>query len=226
MKPAMYTFINKGLGMSTGKSVAQGQHAAVESYRLTEEREKEHAFAISQGDRPSLIQEWYKGGHYMKLVMQARDEAHLHTIERYLNDRGFKTALIIDEGRTEIPALTATALGVEIVDKDDEHTKATFSAFELYKDPKPEPTTPIYGDDEEPFDHVRVPETPEFKERYPDKEVPSRVTGGDGKTVRNPRVTDFIGGGQFFERYLNDPDNIVRDVDAARKIFGDLKKPR
>lgn len=83
------------------------------------------------------MKEWYVGGHYKKLVMEARDSEHLFTIKHYLEERGFKVALIIDEGMTEIPSHTATALGVAVVDKDDEHTKASFSSFKLLKPPKP-----------------------------------------------------------------------------------------
>lgn len=119
----MYIFINKGLGMSTGKTAAQAGHAAVE------------AFSISQSH---LIGEWRLGLHYAKYIMECRDREHLLDTERYLKERGFKTALIIDEGHTEIDPIVPTALGVEIVDKDDPHTAATFSSFKLYRDPKPE----------------------------------------------------------------------------------------
>lgn len=129
MKPAMYLFLNKGLGMSTGKSAAQAGHAAVE------------AALISNGMTSTMTHEkgaiwdaWRKGLHYAKYVMQARDRDHLLDIERYIRDRGFRTALIIDEGHTEIDPITPTALGVEIVDKDDPHTQATFESFELYRD--------------------------------------------------------------------------------------------
>lgn len=122
MKPVLYIFLNKGLGMSTGKSAAQASHAAVEAYRLSD---------------PDLIQAWYTGNAYTKLVMEAQDEQHLHTIQKYIEERGFKTKLIIDEGRTEIRPHTATALGVEIVDKDDPHVAASFNSFRTYKDPKP-----------------------------------------------------------------------------------------
>jgi PTH2 family peptidyl-tRNA hydrolase len=119
----MYLFANKGLGMSPGKIAAQVAHAAVEAYRVSSEE---------------MLAKWYEGGHYCKLVMQARDESHLLIIERYLNERGFRTKLIIDEGHTEIAPLSATALGVEVVDKDDPHTLATFSSFELFKPDPPE----------------------------------------------------------------------------------------
>lgn len=119
MRTAMYIFVNKGLGMSTGKIAAQASHAAVEAYKLS---------------KPQLIEEWYKGKHYTKLILEANSAAHLFQIERYIKDRGFQTAMIIDEGLTEIDAHQATALGIEVVDRDDEHTAATFQLFQLFKD--------------------------------------------------------------------------------------------
>lgn len=127
MKPVMYTFLNKGLGMSVGKASAQAQHAAVEAFQISDEL---------------LTEEWYKGGHYTKVVFEAADAQQLLVFERYLTERGFKTKLIIDEGRTEIDPFTVTALGVEIVDRDDPHTAATFENFKTYKDPKPESPRP------------------------------------------------------------------------------------
>jgi PTH2 family peptidyl-tRNA hydrolase len=126
----MYIFVNKGLGMSAGKMAAQAGHAAVEAYRLSEN---------------DLLKEWYKGGHYTKLVMEARDTEHLLTIERYLEDRGFASTLIIDEGRTEIEAHTPTALGVAVVDKDDPHTAASFASFKTYRDKPPQRRRRIIG---------------------------------------------------------------------------------
>lgn len=115
----MYSFINRGLGMTPGKIAAQAQHAAVEAFRISD---------------PELLDDWYLGGHYCKLVMLAEDDVHLMTIQKYIEERGFKTKLIIDEGRTEIRPLSTTALGVEVVDRDDPHTAATFESFNLYKE--------------------------------------------------------------------------------------------
>ena len=116
---AMYIFVNKGLHMSAGKMGAQSAHAAVEAYRIS---------------KPEMIKKWYKGGHYTKLVMQAADEENIKTIERYLNERGVQTAIIIDEGLTEISPHQVTALGCEIVDKDMGDTEEIFSTFQLYRD--------------------------------------------------------------------------------------------
>lgn len=105
--------------MTPGKIAAQAQHAAVEAFRISDQ---------------DLLDAWYLGGHYCKLVMIADDDVHLLTIQKYIEERGFKTKLIIDEGRTEIRPLSMTALGVEVVDRDDPHTAATFGEFKLYKE--------------------------------------------------------------------------------------------
>jgi peptidyl-tRNA hydrolase len=105
--------------MSTGKAAAQAQHAAVEAYRLSD---------------PKLLDHWYLGGHYTKLVMLAEDTEQMRTIQHYLEERGFLTKLIIDEGHTEIAPLSVTALGVEVVDRDEPHVAATFETFKLYKE--------------------------------------------------------------------------------------------
>lgn len=119
MRPAMYIFVNRDLGMSAGKMAAQAAHAAVEGFRIS---------------RPSMIEEWYKGGHYTKLVMLARDADHLDAIKHALEERGFRTVLIVDEGMTEIAPHSKTALGIEIVDRDDEHTGKSFSGFQTYRE--------------------------------------------------------------------------------------------
>jgi PTH2 family peptidyl-tRNA hydrolase len=118
----MYIFANRDLGMSPGKLAAQASHAAVEAYRISKQE---------------MLDAWYVGGHYAKLVMLAEDTEHLRNIKHYLEARGFKTVLIVDEGRTEIAPHSATALGVEVVDKDDEHTAATFGDFRTYREKKP-----------------------------------------------------------------------------------------
>jgi hypothetical protein len=68
--------------------------------------------------------------------MAARDEIHLRNIKDYLKQHGFNSHLVIDEGRTEIDPHTATVLGVEIVDKDDEAVQFAFSDFRTLKPPK------------------------------------------------------------------------------------------
>lgn len=120
MNPCMYIILNKAAGMSTGKAAAQAAHAAVEAYLITPDNNTKRV--------------WHKGGHYAKVVLEAKDEQDLRVKQQYIEDRGFATKLIIDEGRTEIDPFTPTALGVEILDKDHPHVGATFSSFGLYKD--------------------------------------------------------------------------------------------
>lgn len=124
MRPAQYIIINKGAGMSPGKMAAQACHASCEGVRVSQETETGR----------KLLNLWYRGGHYMKLIMEVPDEQALHNAHHYINERGFNCVKIIDEGHTEVEPLTATAIGVEIVDKDWPHAAETFSVFKLYRD--------------------------------------------------------------------------------------------
>jgi peptidyl-tRNA hydrolase len=119
-----YIIINKGAGMSPGKMAAQAAHAAVEGVRLSNDTQ----------DGQRLLNLWYRGGHYTKIVLEVPDEGTMLNAVTYLRERGFKCATIIDEGLTEVDWLTATAVGTEIVDKDWPHTQATFSTFKLYRE--------------------------------------------------------------------------------------------
>lgn len=124
LRPALYLFVNKGLRMSAGKIAAQVAQAVTGTLMATD---------------PPKVVEWWRGPghHHAVYVMEARDTEHIGYIERYLNDRGYTTYLMIDEGMTEIDPITPTVLGVEIVDKEDEDVAATFSIFKLYKEPRP-----------------------------------------------------------------------------------------
>lgn len=124
MNPVQYIIADHTLGMSPGKLAAQVAHASVEGVRISAREPNGNPWDAS------IVNRWYRGGSYAKVVLQADD---LAIAERYIRDRGFKTALIIDEGRTEFDGrLTPTAIGVEIVDKDLPHVKATFGEFKLY----------------------------------------------------------------------------------------------
>lgn len=127
MKPVMYLFLNRGLGMSTGKACAQVAHAAVEAYKIS---------------KIPLIEAWELGGHYTKLVLLAEDSDQLTSIGYYLSERGFNNKVIVDEGRTEIAPFSPTAIGVEVVDKADPHVLATFESFRIYKDLSPKEVSP------------------------------------------------------------------------------------
>jgi PTH2 family peptidyl-tRNA hydrolase len=130
--PVMYLIANKGLGMSGGKLAAQCSHAAVRAYIGSA-----HGWKSDIDGQPPY-QAWLDQGE-TKIVLEARDTEHLLSAREYIERAGFKTHLVIDEGRTEVPSHSPTVLGVEVLDKDDEKVKFTFSSFKLYKDPKPEP---------------------------------------------------------------------------------------
>lgn len=121
--------------MTPGKLAAQVAHASVEGYRLACKRGADLTVRSNCAtfEETGIVNRWRRGGHYAKVVLACDD---LRTAQEYIEARGFKTCLIIDEGRTEIDPLTRTALGVEIVDKDSGHVSDTFGIFRLYR-PKP-----------------------------------------------------------------------------------------
>ncbi len=131
MNPVRYIFVNRDLGMSPGKMAAQTAHAEMLAM---------HDFHLNQSDwdnpNLALYYEWIHSGHYTKVIMLAEDTENLFCIERYLKDRGYKTYLVIDEGRTEISAHSPTAMAVELVDKDDERVQQHFGDFRTYKEKK------------------------------------------------------------------------------------------
>ena len=139
MNPVQYILLNKGLGMSVGKAAAQAAHASVEGVRLSAREPNGNPWDAS------IVNRWYRGGHYAKVVLECEDGAALQIARQYIESRGFKTALIIDEGRTEIEPMSVTALGCEIVDKDFPHARETFGAFKLYGTPKAETDEEAYA---------------------------------------------------------------------------------
>lgn len=130
MNPVQYIILNKSLGMSTGKAAAQAAHAS-QMGLLThvdgDTRESPY--------NKSIVNLWMRGGHYAKVVLETTDD--LGVVAEYLAARGFYTYTVIDEGRTELPGLTRTAIGTGVVDKDSPHTRDVFGEFKLYTDSVP-----------------------------------------------------------------------------------------
>jgi peptidyl-tRNA hydrolase len=113
--------------MSPGKLAAQVAHASQLGLLTHVDPSKNRTNPYDD----AAVNRWLRGGHYAKVVLETTDD--LATVERYINDRGFKTALIIDEGRTEFGGgLTPTAIGTGVVDKDWPHCRETFGDFKLY----------------------------------------------------------------------------------------------
>ena len=116
-KSAMYIFANQGLRMSPGKLAAQVAHAAVRA--LYESGSQDRETWLARGET--------------KIVLLATDSDHLRNIQEFLRKKGYNSYLVIDEGRTEIAPHSATALGVQILDRDNEQVQRDFADFRTYK---------------------------------------------------------------------------------------------
>lgn len=94
--------IRRDLKMRRGKEIAQGAHASLAGYRI--------ASSLRSGE---IVDEWFNTGS-TKITLQARDEAHLLSLEELARKTHIPCHLVIDEGRTEfgnVPTITALALG-------------------------------------------------------------------------------------------------------------------
>lgn len=118
-----YIVANKALGMSGGKLAAQVGHAVQKGYELT----------LAYPDAAEVIAEYNKTGH-TKIVLEARDAGHLTAFRDYAKSRGISSWLVIDEGRTEVPEHSPTALGFPILDKSDRDIGFTFADLRTYRD--------------------------------------------------------------------------------------------
>lgn len=119
MKPVIYIFLNKSLGMSVGKSAAQASHAAAMS-------------AIQSTNEARAA--WEDTAQRMVVVLSADDDAHLSRISTYLQQRGVHVIPIIDEGANEVEPQSWTALTTQILDRNIPKTLETFNSFRSYRD--------------------------------------------------------------------------------------------
>lgn len=121
-----YIVANKGLGMSAGKLAAQVAHASVKGYQMSISEDK-------TAEEVEAVREWDRTGH-TKIVLEARDTAHLTAFREFAKSRGINSWLVIDEGRTEVEPHSPTALGFPILDKADRDVAFTFADLKTYRD--------------------------------------------------------------------------------------------
>lgn len=94
--------IRKDLNMSPGKAAAQCCHASLTAYKR------------SHSSDPYETYQWYAGSQ-TKVILTVDNEEELLAIHTAISIDPFlceRIHLIVDEGRTEIPKDSVTALGV------------------------------------------------------------------------------------------------------------------
>ena len=114
IKLIQYVIVPKRPKMSKGKIASQVAHATFRAL----EHEDYH-----------ITQEWKKTGMCV-IVLKCKNQTELLAIDKYLDNEKVIHALIVDEGLTEIPMGTATALATGIL-HESEHWR--FKKMELFK---------------------------------------------------------------------------------------------
>lgn len=98
--------VNKSLGMSQGKLAAQVAHASI----------------LSMFEAPEGIVCGWLDNSYPKIVLQVESTQDLLDLQEKANELNLPSALVIDEGRTELNNGSITCLGIgpatkEIIDE-------------------------------------------------------------------------------------------------------------
>ncbi len=112
MKYKQVIVMRTDLGMSKGKSIAQGAHVSVGAALL--------AFDVTR----EVFQKWMEEGH-TKIVCKVRSLEEIRRLEHLSVEKGIPCDVIEVLGRTEIEAgtVTAIAIGPALVADIDQITK-------------------------------------------------------------------------------------------------------
>ena len=94
--------VNKSLGMSQGKLAAQVAHASI----------------LSMFEAPEGIVCGWLDNSYPKIVLQVETTQDLFALQEKANELKLPSALVIDEGRTELSNGSITCLGIEPATKE------------------------------------------------------------------------------------------------------------
>lgn len=105
MTPKQVIVIRSDLKLRRGKEIAQGAHASAQWLR-----EKVLA-ARGQGSLSDEQLQWLSG-NYRKVVLRVMSEKALRDLHYEAQNRGLTAHLVIDDGLTEVPPGTATALAI------------------------------------------------------------------------------------------------------------------
>lgn len=111
-----YVIVPKDPDMSRGKIASQVAHATY--------------FALEKFKDKKLVKEWERTGCCV-IVLECKDVTALLSADKYLDQWNIPHHLYIDEGHTEVDALTPTALATGII-KDD--SQWMFEQFKLFTD--------------------------------------------------------------------------------------------
>jgi peptidyl-tRNA hydrolase len=123
LNPVQYLIMDPSLDMGEGKARAQAAHASVEGLRISAKEPWGNPWDST------IVNRWYQGGHYAKIVLAADDLLTALSVHR---DSRHQVRLSLTRAARSSSPLTAPLSASEILDKDMPHVRETFSVFKLY----------------------------------------------------------------------------------------------
>lgn len=124
LKYKQFVIIPKRPKMSPGKIASQAVHASFMAL------ENQMDSILLSGDLATPITELWKENGQCVIVLQCKDTSALMSAAKYLEQWDVPNHLYIDEGHTEVDALTPTALATGIL---EESQWWMLEQFKLYK---------------------------------------------------------------------------------------------
>jgi len=109
----MYIVLRTDLGMGKSKLAAHAAHAA---HRVLRTRELSDPAATGFDTTKKWLEDW-EAGSYAKVVLRADNLEEMRQLTSDLSAVRVTYAIIIDEGRTQIPAGSITAVGIQPMPK-------------------------------------------------------------------------------------------------------------
>ena len=114
MKYIQYVIIPRKPKMSTGKIASQTAHA---TYMALENQKWKNQGYKPKKNAEIIIENWEKEGMCV-IVLECKTQIELMNIAKYLEQWKIPHHLYVDEGHTEIPMGTATALATGVLNED------------------------------------------------------------------------------------------------------------
>lgn len=108
----IYILVNGELKMSPGKAMAQVAHATAMLGHYNSNFVSDYKRAV--------------------IVLEAKNETQMRSLEEYLYNAGLSSQLYIDEGVNEVTPYSVTAMSVQPIESDDEKFREIFAPFPLY----------------------------------------------------------------------------------------------
>jgi len=125
-----YIFVPKKPKMSPGKIANQVSKVTIIRILRDIDFTSKHSRSINNETLKPWL-DWMDNHGMCTIVLQVKDQTELHNVCKYLKQEGIDFSSYNDEGYTEVPAGTMTAIATGVINKEKDGWR--FAKYKLYK---------------------------------------------------------------------------------------------